>query len=70
MGFGGSKSMSASRKHSVDFRPGEAVRLIPGAHDTILQEPGVRRLAAALVERLDESADCHKSVAPTVKAQG
>jgi amino acid adenylation domain-containing protein len=36
---------------------GVTLRLIPGAHDTILKEPGVRRLAAALVECLDESAD-------------
>jgi amino acid adenylation domain-containing protein len=36
---------------------GVTLRVIPGAHDTILQEPGVRRLAAALVERLDERAD-------------
>jgi thioesterase domain-containing protein len=36
---------------------GVTLRVIPGAHDTILQEPGVRRLAAVLVERLDESAD-------------
>jgi syringomycin synthetase protein SyrE len=35
---------------------GVTLRVIPGAHDTILQEPGVRRLAAVLLERLDESA--------------
>jgi thioesterase domain-containing protein/acyl carrier protein len=38
-------------------RSGVAVRIVPGAHDTILKKPGVSRLAAALMERLDASAE-------------